>query len=246
MKPEIVVLEDAPALQARAKDEVVRVLGEAVAQRGRASLALSGGSTPKGLYRLLAQERGLPWDRVHLFFGDERHVPPDHPESNYRMARETLFEPLIQAGALPSANVHRVEAERPAADAADRYQAALEGFFGAGRPVFDLILLGMGSDGHTASLFPHTPALEERSRQVVANPVAKLSTDRITFTYPVLDAAREVLFLVAGAEKAEPAWHVLRSPEAKVADYPSKGVRPEGRLLYLLDRAAAAQLDPEG
>jgi 6-phosphogluconolactonase len=108
--------------------------------------------------------------------------------------------------------------------------------------VFDLILLGMGSDGHTASLFPHTKALEERSRQVVANPVAKLSTQRITFTYPVLDAAREVLFLVAGAEKAQPLWEVLRSPEAKVADCPSKGVQPEGRLLFLVDRAAAAKL----
>jgi 6-phosphogluconolactonase len=242
MKPEIVVLEDAPALQARAKDEVVRVLGEAVAQRGRASLALSGGSTPKGLYRLLAQERGLAWDRVHLFFGDERHVPPDDADSNYRMAREALLDPLIQAGALPPANVHRVEAERPAADAARHYEDALRRFFGPGLPMFDLILLGMGPDGHTASLFPHTPALEERSRQVVANPVAKLSTQRITFTYPVLDAAREVLFLVAGAEKAQPLWEVLRSPEAKVADFPSKGVQPEGRLLFLVDRAAAAKL----
>jgi 6-phosphogluconolactonase len=242
MKVEVEILEDVASLQAHALGEVLRVLREAVSARGRASLALSGGSTPKGLYRRLAQERSLPWDRVHLFFGDERHVPPDHPDSNYRMAKEALIDPLLAEGLFPAGNVHRVEAELSAEQAASRYEAALRAVFGNEVPVFDLILLGMGPDGHTASLFPHTAGLEERTRWVIANPVAKLSTERITFTYPVLDAAREVAFLVAGAEKAEPLAQVLTSKTAEVADYPSKGVRPAGRLVFLLDKAAAAKL----
>lgn len=242
MKVEVEILEDVASLQAHALGEVLRALREAVAARGRAILALSGGSTPKGLYQRLAQERSLPWDRVHLFFGDERSVPPDHPDSNYRMAKEALIDPLIAAGALPAQNVHRVEAELPAAQAASRYEMVLKAFLGPDLPVFDLILLGMGPDGHTASLFPHTAGLEERARWVIANPVPQLSTERITFTYPVLDAAREVTFLVSGAQKAEPLAQVLTSKTAQVADYPSKGVRPQGRLVFLVDKAAAAKL----
>jgi len=242
MKVEVEILEDVASLQAHALGEVVRALREAVAARGRASLALSGGSTPKGLYQRLAQERSLPWANVHLFFGDERHVPPDHPDSNYRMAREALLDPLFAEGLLPQANVHRVEAELSADQAASRYETVLRDFFGQEVPAFDLILLGMGPDGHTASLFPHTQGLEERTRWVIANPVAKLATERITFTYPVLDAAREVAFLVAGAEKAEPLAQVLTSKTAEVSDYPSKGVRPAGRLVFLVDKAAAAKL----
>lgn len=243
MAAELEILEDAAGLQARANSELIGVVREAVQARGRASVALSGGSTPKGLYQRLARERSLPWDRIHLFFGDERHVPPDHADSNYRMAKEAMFDPLIQAGALPASNVHRVRAELPsAAEAAASYEEELRAHFGAQVPELDLILLGMGPDGHTASLFPHTPGLEERTRWVIANPVAKLSTERITFTYPVINAAREVVFLVAGAEKAEPLRQVLKVDSASVSEYPSKGVSPRGRLLFLADKAAASKV----
>ena len=227
-----------------AAEEVVRAAREAVAERGRFSIALSGGSTPKSLYTLLATngKASLPWDRMSFFFGDERHVPPTDPESNYRMAEETLLSKIPVA----PANVFRIPAENPdAAAVAETYEQILRKFFvlqPGEFPRFDLILLGMGPDGHAASLFPGSAALQEKSRLVVANWVEKFKTTRITLTLPVLNAAHCVLFLVSGTEKAAALQAVLEG-NASGEQYPSKLVRPtDGRLIWLVDRAAASGL----
>ncbi|HEX4440672.1 MAG TPA: 6-phosphogluconolactonase [Thermoanaerobaculia bacterium] len=247
--PGTLVVVPAAAAVARAAAEQIAARAErAVASTGRFTIALSGGSTPKRLYALLA-DPGAPyrarieWDRIHVFFGDERHVPPDDAQSNFRMARETLLDRVP----VPAENVHRVLAERSAEEAADLYEAELRRAFSldpGAAPRFDVILLGMGEDGHTASLFPGTAALSERRRLVAANWVPKFSTWRITMTLPVLNAAAAVLFLVAGPDKARPLAAVfgLSSPPDA---YPCQLVRPKsGELLWLVDRAAAASVPP--
>jgi len=227
-----------------AAEEFIRAASEAVEKRGRFAVALAGGSTPKSLYALLAANASssLPWSQMFFFFGDERHVPPDHPDSNYRMANESLFS----KAPIPPGNVFRMPTENPDADAvAAAYEQTLRNFFSTKPgefPSFDLILLGMGPDGHTASLFPETAALEERSRLVVANWVEKLKTSRITLTLPVLNAARCVAFLVSGADKA-PALHQVLEGDGPGEKYPSKLVQPErGKLIWFVDRAAASEL----
>jgi 6-phosphogluconolactonase len=227
-----------------AADEVIRAATDAVAQRGRFTIALSGGSTPKNLYTLIAANASanLPWDRMFFFWGDERHVPPDDPDSNYRMAKESFLSKV----AIPPGNIFPVPAENPdASAAAETYEQTLRTFFALAPgefPRFDLILLGMGPDGHTASLFPETAALQEKSRLVVANWVEKLQTSRITFTLPVLNAARCVAFLVSGTDKAAVLHEVLEG-NAPAEKYPSKLVRPsDGRLIWFVDRAAASGL----
>jgi 6-phosphogluconolactonase len=237
--------DDPEAVSRAAADEFVRCCREAIAARGRFTVALSGGSTPRRLYQLLA---GPPWDdridwgRIVFFWGDERCVPPDNAESNYRMAREALLTRVP----VPPAHVHRIHAEHTDhAGAALDYQNTLADTLGVEAngepPSLDLVLLGMGPCGHTASLFPHTAALNETSRWVVANFVPKFNADRITLTYPALNRGREVLFLVSGADKAE----VLREVLEGTADpqrLPSQGIRPAGALHWYLDRAAAARL----
>ena len=227
-----------------AAQELIDAAEEAVAARGRFTIALSGGSTPRGLYTLIAANAGdsLPWNRMFFFFGDERHVPPDNPESNFRMANESLFS----KAPIPPGNIFRVPAENPDASmAAEAYENSMRTFFGLKAdefPRFDLILLGMGPDGHTASLFPETAALQEKSRLVVANWVEKFKSFRITFTLPVLNAARYVFFLVSGTDKAPALREVLegKQPGEK---YPSKLVHPhDGKLIWLVDRAAASEL----
>jgi 6-phosphogluconolactonase len=210
------------------------------------TIVLSGGSTPRGLYELLAADPAirdrLPWHHLHFFWGDERHVPPDHPQSNYRMAHESLFS----LAPVPSENIHRVPAEEPeAALAAEKYEQELRTFFGleVGQlPRFDCILLGMGSDGHTASLFPETEALHTSNRLVVANWVDKFNAYRLTLTVPVLNHADLVMFLVSGHEKAEVLKEVLqggRQPDR----FPAQLIRPDpGKLLWIVDRAAARLL----
>ena len=227
-----------------AADEVIRAATDAVARRGRFTIALSGGSTPKNLYTLIAANASasLPWDRMFFFWGDERHVPPGDPESNYRMAEETFLSKVP----IPPANIFPIHAQNPdASAAADDYEQTLRKFFALAPgeyPHFDLILLGMGPDGHTASLFPETAALEEKSRLVVANWVEKLKTSRITFTLPVLNASRCVAFLVSGTDKAAVLHEVLEG-NAPAEKYPSKLVRPsDGRLIWFVDRAAASGL----
>jgi 6-phosphogluconolactonase len=241
---EIRALTTPQELFAAAAEEVVRTANEAVAQRSRFTIALSGGSTPKSLYNLLATNArtALPWDRMFFFWGDERHVPPTDPDSNYRMADETLLSKIpVAAG-----NVFRIKAENPdAAAVAEAYEQTILKFFqlkSGEVPNFDLILLGMGPDGHTASLFPGTTALQEKSHLVVANWVEKMKTHRITLTLPVLNAARCVTFLVSGSDKASVLREVLEE-DVPAEQYPSKLVRPAaGKLIWLLDRAAASQL----
>jgi 6-phosphogluconolactonase len=225
-----------------AAEEFVLAARAAIGAQGRFTVALSGGSTPKALYSLLASNyAGFAWNRVFIFFGDERHVPPTDPESNYRMANEALLTKI----AIPPENVFRVPAENPvAAAAALEYETQIRRFFALKPgefPRFDLILLGLGPDGHTASLFPDTAALDEHSRLVVANWVAKFKTDRITFTFPVLNRAAEVIFLASGAEKADMVRQVLQGKNS--SQLPSQRVQPtDGKLLWLLDETAAAKL----
>ena len=242
--PQIRTLTTPQELFSAAAEEVVRAANESVKQRGRFTIALAGGSTPKSLYNLLATNARttLPWDRMFFFFGDERHVPPNDPDSNYRMADESM----LSKSPVAAANVFRIPAENPDAGAvAEAYEETLKKFFSLqpGQfPRFDLILLGMGPDGHTASLFPGTAALQEKRRLVVANWVEKLNTHRITLTLPVLNAARCVAFLVSGTDKATVLRTVLEE-DAPPEQYPSKLVRPsDGQLIWLLDRAAASQL----
>jgi len=223
-------------------DELIRAVAEAIAARvtevlsrqASFSLALSGGNTPRALYRLLAQEyrQRAEWNRVHLFWGDERYVPHDHPASNYQMARETLIDPL----GIPSQNVHPMSTdEANPDDAAARYERELRRFFGT-EPRFDLVLLGMGADGHTASLFPGTPALLERIRWVAIGEAPSEPRIRLTLTLPVLNAAHAVYFVVTGEDKAETVCRVVMEQEP----LPAALVQPEqGELIWWLDTAAA-------
>ena len=245
--PEILVFSTPQDLFHAAADEVMLAAQQAVTARGRFTIALSGGSTPRSLFTLLATSaREFPWPQTFFFWGDERHVPPDSPESNYGMANEAMLSKIP----VPPGNVHRILAENPDASAAAAdYEQSLKTFFALGAdtlPRFDLVLLGMGPDGHTASLFPGTQALREMSRLVVANHLAQLNTDRITLTYPVLNAARCVLFLVSGADKASTLREVLEGAGA-IENYPAKGVQPDpGRLVWLVDQAAANLLRRAG
>jgi 6-phosphogluconolactonase len=234
---------DLDALSAAAADDVIALCRAAVADRGVCHLALSGGTTPQRLYRLLAARgaAALPWDHIELWWGDERTVPPDHAESNYRMAREAMIDPL----ALPAARVHRIAGDGDPAAAAAAYERALVDALGA-PPVLDVVLLGMGPDGHTASLFPASPALTEPARWVVANPVTSPLVHgqaiRITLTARAINAARSVRFLVGGADKAAALAAVLHgAPDP--ARYPSQLIAPaSGDLVFLVDQAAAAGL----
>ena len=244
--PDIHVFADSEAVSRAAADEFIRCAQEAIAARGRFLVALSGGSTPKRLFQLLAEppyQDRVDWGKVEFFWGDERSVPPDNNDSNYRMAREAMLDKLP----ISASQVHRIEAERTDRKQAARdYEATLARVFkvspGSDVPHFDLTLLGMGPDGHTASLFPQTAALKETSRRVVVNYVPKFKTDRITLTVPVLNGAREVLFLVAGADKTDALREVLEGPPNSDL-YPSQLIRPvSGRLVWFLDRAAAAKL----
>jgi 6-phosphogluconolactonase len=211
---------------------------KAIAERGRFVVALAGGSTPKATYEILARDHAedVDWTNVHIFFGDERTVPPDHEDSNYRMSHEALLDRV------PVGSVHPMRGELAPEEAASAYEEELEGFFGDGPVVLDLAMLGIGGDGHTASLFPETAALEVTDRLVVANPVPKLGTTRITLTAPVLNAAREVVFLVAGDGKAEALKEILEG-DTDPRQYPAKLVQPENGPTWMVDRAAARSLN---
>ena len=225
-----------------AADVFCRIGSQAIREHGRYTVALSGGSTPRGLHQELVTNfsKQLPWDKVFFFWGDERHVPPDFPESNFRMAKETLLSKLP----IPTDNVFRMSGDLPDANqAAGIYEQTLREFFRppSGQfPRLDFILLGIGSDGHTASLFPGTKALEENQHFVVGNWVEQHSTWRITFTYPLLNNAANVMFLVEGSGKAEIVRKALKDPSANL---PCQRVRPEsGELMWFLDQGAAARL----
>jgi 6-phosphogluconolactonase len=230
-----------------AAEQFVRLAKEAEREKGLFTVALAGGSTPRSLYKLLANENEpyraqLDWKKIHFFWGDERHVAPDHPDSNYRMASEAL----LTWGPVPSENVHRIKSEMSDAnEAAHKYEQTLREFSRLGKtqlPRFDLILLGMGLDGHTASIFPNSYVINEKERLVVAPWIEKLKTHRITLTPPVLNNAAAVILLVSGAEKARTLRDVLEGayqPEI----YPVQLIRPTtGNLLWLADREAARLL----
>ena len=216
----------------------VEEASKAIAERGRFAVALAGGSTPKATYEALAREHAsdVDWPNVHVFFGDERTVPPDHEDSNYRTAREALLD-LVPVG-----SVHRMRGELPPEEAAASYEEELRIFFEEDPPSLDLVMLGIGGDGHTASLFPETSALEVVDRLVVANPVPKLDTTRLTLTLPFLNSARQIYFLVAGEDKAEALKEILEG-DADPRRYPAKLVRPPGGPGWMVDRAAAGTLE---
>lgn len=237
--PEVRIADDPEATARMAADAVLAVIRDAVAERGHATIALSGGTTPALLYRRLAAAGGsaAPWDRVRFFFGDERCVAPDAPESNYALALRELLEPLD----VPVTAVERIEGERrPIEAAAEQYEARLRQQFGTADATFDLVLLGMGADGHTASLFAGSGALEESTRGVVPvmAPAGYAPTERITLTLPVILKARAVFFLVTGAGKRSAVRSALTSP-SPTHDLPAGRVRPTGRLTWFLDAAAA-------
>ncbi|MGH2607449.1 MAG: 6-phosphogluconolactonase [Tepidiformaceae bacterium] len=244
------ILPDVEALSRAAAREFVELSRAAVAARGRFAVALAGGSTPRRIYELLAEPEHhdqVDWPRVELFWGDERPVPPEHPDSNYGMAAAAL---LTKVDLRPE-RIHRIQAERPDRKAAAcDYQVEIARVLGArpdgSPPVFDLILLGMGADGHTASLFPDTEALREQHCHVVANYVPKLGSERITLTFPIINRASDILIVVAGAEKARTLRAVLEGPRA-VERLPSQLLRPvAGRLTWLIDWAAASALTASG
>ena len=225
-------LAEAAAREFAAKAE------EAIEERGRFAVVIAGGSTPETMYGILARDYidQIDWSRVYVFFGDERAVPPHHEDSNLKMASELLLDHV------PVGNVHRIRGELPPEEAAEAYEEELRTFFPSEDvPRFDLILLGLGADGHTASLFPWTPALEVHDRWVVANPVPRLDTTRITLTVPVINAARAVIFLVEGEDKAEAVREILEG-DADPRAYPAKLVQPPGGPEWMVDQSAALLL----
>jgi 6-phosphogluconolactonase len=245
-RPEIRILANAEELARAAAEEFVNLAREAIGAKEFFTVALSGGSTPRGLYSLVAGDTSLraqlPWEKIHFFWGDERHVPPEHPDSNYRMAKDAMLSKVR----VPPANVHRIRSENPdAGQAAGEYEETLRTFFRpkiGEMPRFDLILLGMGPDGHTASLFPGTQGLHEQKRMVMANWVERLKDYRITMTLPLLNHAACVLFLVSGEEKAETLRVVLENEPGR-EPLPAQLVRPvNGRFLWFVDQAAARLL----
>lgn len=259
--PRLVVLASLDEIASSAADRFVRLAADSIAARGRFSVALSGGETPRALFRVLAAPRAgggrrddVAWDRVHVWWGDERHVPPDDEQSNYRMAREALLDHV----GVPDDQVHRMRGELPADEAADSYESELRaasGVDGGGtardrdttsdpeRRLFDLTLLGLGTDAHTASLFPGSDALEERRRWVAAPWVQSMRSWRITLTPPALLAAGAVLVLVSGEGKSTALARVLEGDEVPAA-VPARILHAAGdRVEWMVDRAAASKLD---
>lgn len=234
------VYEDKKRLAEAAASDFADKATNSIDSSGRFVVALAGGSTPKVAYELLGTEYAdeVDWNNVHVFFGDERSVPPDDDDSNYRTAREALLDHV------PVGSVHRMKGELLPDEAAMLYEEELREFFGTlgTPPEFDLIQLGIGDDGHTASLFPNTPALTVTDRWVAQNPVPKLETVRITLTLPVINSAKAVSFLVAGEGKAEALKEILEG-DADPQDYPAKFVQPAGELTWMVNRAAAGRLE---
>ncbi len=242
VKRVVQVFPDKDALHTGAAAFVASRAARSVASTGRFTVALAGGSTPQGLYRLLGSERfgaDICWKRVHLFWGDERCVPPSSGKSNYKMAAESLLNRVP----LPPGNIHRMRGELPPREGAAHYEKTLRAFFnGPGLPRFNLILLGLGVDGHVASLFPYAPALQERRRLVVSTYSWAQANPRMTLTLPVINRAETILFLVAGEEKRAVLSRVLHE-ESSPARLPARAVHPEsGELLWYVDVDAAGEM----
>jgi 6-phosphogluconolactonase len=235
-RSDIHVFENPRELARAAAEMFAEEAAKNIQEKGSFSVALAGGSTPKALYELLATEYrdALEWEEIHAFFGDERIVPPDHEDSNYRMAQHALLSQV------PVGSVRRMRGELDPREAAALYEQELRTFFG-GPPRFDLVLLGIGEDGHTASLFPNTPALDVTDRFVVENPVEKLGTVRLTLTLPAINVAKRLVFLVAGEGKAGALEKILEG-DTNPHEYPAKLVRQEGEATWMVDWAAARLL----
>jgi 6-phosphogluconolactonase len=238
-EPDVRVCADARDLSERAAAATLEIIAEAVGHHGRCSLVLSGGSTPRALHRLLASKYRdqVPWPQLHLFWGDERFVPPDDLESNYRMARESLLDRVP----LPASNIHPMPTQSLSPDAAARdYERTLRAEAGSHWPAFDLLLLGLGEDGHTASLFPGSPALNETTRWVVAATAPVEPFIRLTLTLPAIASAARIFVLVSGASKANALEHVL-NPAADPQTYPAAALRSAGPdVTWWVDRTARA------
>jgi 6-phosphogluconolactonase len=243
---EIRILADGASIARRAAGIFVQAAAAAVKEKGSFTVALAGGSTPKTLYGLLVNDASLrsqvPWDKLHLFFGDERSVGPDHPDSNFRMASEAL----ISKSPLKPEQVVRIKGENPDTEqGAKEYEQALRSYFKLSDgqyPRFDLVLVGMGNEGHTLSLFPGTKALHADKRIVSRNWVGKLYTERITLTAPAANNAKLVIFMVTGADKAPALKAVLEGPY-EPEQLPAQLIQPaNGKLLWLVDTAAGAML----
>src|ERR1700677_742962 len=241
MKLDTHIFPDIDALSRAALEQLLSDLRASIAHRGRGAIALSGGHTPEKMYALWAAtekyRNETDWNRVHLFWGDERYVPQDDPLSNYRMTSEALLAQVP----IPAANVHAAPTNLPTPEkAAEVYDQELRKFFGSYAPAFDVTLLGLGPEGHTASLFPDSPALEEKTRWVLHINVAASPPNRLTFTLQVLNSSRNTYFLVAGEGK-RPILAALRAePDSRPSSYPAGRIRPtDGRVLWFLDQAAA-------
>lgn len=234
MKRYVEVLDDKTALLHRSLDIFMESLKSAIAERDQFTVALAGGGTPKPLYEMIANQ-SLPWEKIHIFWGDERYVPPDHPDSNQRMAREAWLNRV----AIPPENIHPMPTDAPEpAEAAAKHDAELRQFFQVepGQfPSLDLILLGIGDDGHTASLFPHTQALHVRDRLITVG--NKDDNPRITFTAPFINQAQTVMFIVSGATKQTALAHIL-AEQGDEQTYPARLIHPVGELWWLLDKSA--------
>jgi 6-phosphogluconolactonase len=242
--PELHIFADGQELAREAADLFLKVGGQAIAERGRFLVALSGGSTPKALYSILSSSgyaSRLDWDRVQFLFGDERNVPPSHADSNFAMADKALFTPLR----IPSGQIHRIKGEDQSEVAAAQYEDSLRRLTNTSGPwpQLDLVLLGMGEDGHTASLFPGTPSLQEHTRWVVPSRSPLGTRARLTLTLGVINHATVILFLVTGSNKAAVVRRIVEPRPGDHTTYPAALVRPErGRLLWYLDRGAASEL----
>jgi 6-phosphogluconolactonase len=239
---EIIICRDIGELSRKAAEQFVALARQAIAAHGRFSVALSGGSTPKALYSTLATAEfnlQLAWRQIHLFWGDERCVAPDHAESNFRMVKESLLSKIL----IPAENVHRMIGELEPAAAAAAYETELRQFFSLSAkqlPRFDLILLGLGEDGHTASLFPQSSALNETERLVATTYVEKLDAHRLTLTFAVINNAAQITCLIAGQSKAAIVKKILTTEKC---DYPAARIRPEnGQLIWLVTQDAASDL----
>lgn len=258
LKPEVQHYPDLKTLSCNAAEYVSALAGRSVGERGIFTFALAGGRTPKLLYENLVQppfEARMPWARIHFFWGDERFVPPDHPDSNFGMA----FRTLISGAPVPSQNIHPIPTDRASPEeAAEIYEKTLRQFFGYSIdgeaspshptknrrfPAFDLIMLGVGKDGHTASLFPGDGALDEKERWVTAvnHPRGSPAVPRITLTLPVINRARCVTFLVSGVEKRDVVHSILNDPQTASRLYPAAMIHPEGKILWILDEEAAGK-----
>ncbi len=238
---ELMIFPDSQTRIEKALGQFVEIAQKSIHKRNLFSVSLSGGSTPAPLYRALAAPENrdkLKWSHIHLFWGDERHVPPEHADSNFRMVKENLLDAIP----IPDENVHRVPAEMPLPAAALKYEGELRAFFKGEWPRFDLVLLGMGEDGHTASLFPHSSGLDEEQRWFIANFAPKRGEWRLTLTKKAINAARNIMVLVEGRSKADMLGKVLTGP-LNPKDKPVQLIKPvDGRMIWLLDREAASQL----